>query len=55
MKTYHFAGVIAIAGLVSLAFSEPAKAITANLAVNDIVTVPLFSWIPKSGFPVRYN
>jgi hypothetical protein len=40
MKTCHFAGVIAIAGLVSLAFSEQAKAITANLAVNDIVTVP---------------
>ena len=40
MKTCHFAGVIAIAGLVSLAFSEQAKAITANLVVNDIVTVP---------------
>jgi hypothetical protein len=41
MRTYRLAGVIAIAGLLSFAVSEPAKAITANLLVNDSSTVPV--------------
>jgi hypothetical protein len=48
MKTYHFAGAIAFASLVSLAFSEPAKAITASFGLNDIVTVPTTSLGPQS-------
>ncbi len=48
MRTYRLAGVIAIAGLLSLAVSEPAKAITASLAVNDIVTVPGTSIGPQT-------
>jgi hypothetical protein len=47
MRTYHFAGVLAIAGLVSLAFSEPARAITANLVLNDTTSVPNFSTAPQ--------
>jgi hypothetical protein len=47
MKTYRLAGALAVAGLVSLAFSGPAKAITANLVVNDIVTVPGTSLGPQ--------
>jgi hypothetical protein len=47
MRTYHFASVVAIASLVALVFSEPARAISANLVLNDTSTVPNFTTAPQ--------
>jgi hypothetical protein len=47
MKVYYLSGVVALAGLVSAVFSEPAKAITATVIENDIITVPGTSLGPQ--------
>jgi hypothetical protein len=48
MKIHRFAGVVAFASLMALAFSEPAKAITATLLEDDIITVPGTSLGPQA-------
>ena len=47
MKTYRLAGALAVAGLAALTFSEPAKAITATLNLNDTSTIPNFTNAPQ--------
>ena len=48
MRRYFFAGAVAACGLLSVALSNQAQAITLDLVLNDITTVPTTSLGPQA-------